>query len=329
MASTPVPGPPIRVAILGYDGLQALDLVGPADAFTAANDAQPGAYRVVTVSLDGLPFVTESGLKITPDSAIGEALPVDTLIIPGGAGLRKPALSEQVAAAIAGIVPQCRRVVSICTGLFGLAPTRLLDGCEVTTHWRYANEAAARFPALRMNSDRIFIKQGMFYTAAGVTAAIDVSLALIEEDYGARLGLAVARDLVVYLKRSGGQRQYSVPLEFQARAGDRFAELMAWIVANLSADLSVEALAARVRLSPRQFARRFAQVFGATPAELVETLRLDAARDHLMATRSPVDAIAAIVGFRSDDVFRRAFDRHFGVSPTEYRQRFSSTVSSE
>ena len=327
MERSSTPGPPIRIGLLGYTGLQTLDLVGPADAFGAANAVRPGAYDVMTVSLDGRPFVSESGLKMLPDGAIDAAPPLDTLIIPGGASLRQPAVYDRVAATVGLMAPRCRRLVSICTGIYGVAPTGLLDGCRVTTHWRYAHDVRARFPALQVDSDKIFIKQGGLYTSAGVTAAIDVSLALIEEDYGASLSLAVARDLVVYVKRSGGQHQFSTPLQFQARAGDRFAELTGWMVANLAGELTVEALAAQVNLSPRQFTRKFKQTFGATPAELVESLRLDAGRDHLLSTRAPIESIAAAVGFGSDDVFRRAFDRRFGVSPLEYRRRFASTVS--
>jgi transcriptional regulator GlxA family with amidase domain len=176
---------------------------------------------------------------------------------------------------------------------------------------------------LRIERDAIFVKDGPLYTSAGITAAIDLALALIEEDYGPKLALWVARDLVVYVRRAGGQRQYSEPLRFQARAGDRFADLAAWIVAHLADDLSVERLAARMRLSPRQFSRRFARAFGATPGQQIEALRLDAAREHLSGSPAMVEAIAAAVGFHSDDAFRRAFDRRFGLSPTDYRRRFS------
>ena len=314
---------PIRVALLGYAGVQTLDLAGPLDAFGSASAARPGAYSTVTTSLDGAPFVSETGLRITPDCALADAGAVDTLIVPGGEGLRRPGVAEAVAAMLRVRAPGCRRVVSICTGIYGVAPSGLLAGRRATTHWRFADDVEARFPAVRLDRDAIFVKDGALYTSAGITAAIDLALALIEEDYGPELALRVARDLVVYLKRSGGQRQYSEPLRFQARAGDRFADLAAWIASHLAQDLSVEALAARMRLSPRQFSRRFTQAFGMTPAQQVEALRLDAARDFLTGTEAPVDSIAATVGFRSDDAFRRAFDRRFGLSPTDYRRRFA------
>ncbi len=313
----------IRIALLGYPGVQTLDLVGPLDAFGAANAARPGAYQTVTTCLDGQPFVSETGLRIAPDCAFADTGPIDTLIVPGGEGLRRPGMADAVAAALRTRAAGCRRIVSICTGIYGVAASGLLAGRRATTHWRFADDVAARFPAVRMERDAIFIKDGALYTSAGITAAIDLALALIEEDYGPKLALAVARDLVVYVRRAGGQRQYSEPLRFQARASDRFAELAAWLLAHLAEDLSVDQLAARMRLSPRQFSRRFTKAFGVTPGQQIEALRLDAAREHLSGSPASVETIAVAVGFRSDDAFRRAFDRRFGLSPTEYRRRFS------
>lgn len=315
--------PAIRVALLGYDGVQTLDLCGPIDAFASASALHPGAYAATVVSLDGAPFVSEAGLRITPDGALKDAGPLDTLILPGGQGLRRPGVAAPVAEALRQSAPGLRRIVSMCTGIYGLAPSGLADGRRVTTHWNFAADVAARFPKIRLEPDAIFIKDGPIYTSAGITASIDLALALIEEDFGPRLTLAVARDLVVYLKRSGGQRQYSEPLRFQARASDRFAELAAWMVDHLEQDLTVEALAARAGLSPRQFNRRFKTAFGSAPALHVETLRLDAAREHLIGSAASIDQIARAVGFRSDDAFRRAFDRRFGLSPTDYRRRFA------
>jgi transcriptional regulator GlxA family with amidase domain len=312
----------IRIVLLGYPGVQTLDLAGPLDAFASANSAQSGAYITQTASLTGAPFASESGLRIVPDGALHDMRPIDTLIVPGGAALRSPGVYEEIAKAVLPCSADCRRIVSVCTGIYGVAPTGLLDGRRVTTHWRFAADVAARFPALRLDCDRIFVKDGRLYTSAGITAAIDLALALIEEDYGPKLALTVARDLVVYLKRSGGQRQYSEPLQFQARAGDRLADLAAWIASHLGDDLSVEQLAARAALSPRQFSRRFTRAFGRSPSEQIEELRLDAARNHLTGSGAQVEAIAAALGFRSNDAFRRAFDRRFGLSPAEYRRRF-------
>jgi transcriptional regulator GlxA family with amidase domain len=320
---------PIRIALLAYDGMQTLDLAGPLDAFDSANALQPGAYETRIVSLDGATVASEAGLRLCPDAALDAAGAFDTLILPGGAGLRVPGVADRLAGAIADQAPGLRRIVSVCTGIYGLAPSGLADGRRVTTHWKFAADVASRFPALRLEPDAIFVKDGPIYTSAGITAAIDLALALIEEDYGPALALAAARDLVVYLKRSGGQRQYSEPLRFQARAGDRFADLAAYMVGRLDADLSVEALAARAHLSPRQFSRAFKAAFRTTPAQHVERLRLDAARDHLIASTAGVDQIARTVGFHSDDAFRRAFDRRFGLSPTEYRRRFARTNTND
>ena len=314
---------PLPIAILGYDGLQTLDLAGPLDALASATTHHPGAYRTLIVTLDGQPVTSQAGLRITPDLALAEAGPLDTLILPGGEGLRRPGVAARVSAALLERAPDLRRLVCVCTGIYGLAPSGLLDGRRATTHWHFAADIAARFPAICIEPDALFIKDGSIYTSAGVTAAIDLTLALIEEDFGPALALTVARDLVVYLKRPGGQRQYSEPLAFQSRAGDRFAELAAWMVGHLDGDLSIDVLAASCGLSPRHFARRFKQAFGTAPAQHVEWLRLDAARDRLSATGAGIDRIAACVGFASADAFARAFSRRFGLSPSAYRHGFS------
>ncbi len=316
-------GLPIRIGLLGYDGVQTLDLTGPLDAFGAANQAQPHAYAVSVLSPDGAPFTSEAGLRIVPDAALDAAPPLDTLIVAGGEGLRRGDMADRVAAAITARADTLRRIVSVCTGIYGLAPTGLLDGRRATTHWYYARDVAARFPAIRLDPDAIFIRDGRFYTSAGITAAIDLSLALIEEDRGPALAVTVARELVVYLRRSGGQQQYSEPLRFQAGAGDRFADLAGWMLAHLDGDLSVEALADRVALSPRQFSRAFQANFGTTPAAYVEMLRLDAARQRLVATTAAIKQVAAASGYASDDSFCRAFDRRFGLPPSDYRRRFT------
>jgi transcriptional regulator GlxA family with amidase domain len=181
---------------------------------------------------------------------------------------------------------------------------------------------ARRFPTIRVNDDAIFIKDGQFYTSAGATAGIDLSLALIEEDYGPRMALAVARELVVYFKRAGGQEQYSEPLRFQIQSTDRFSEMAAWVAGHLHEDLSVDVLAERASCSRRHFSRRFKEVFGSTPAHFVEDLRLTEARHQLSIPRNSLKAVAELVGFKSVDAFSRAFERRFGIRPNDYRQRF-------
>jgi transcriptional regulator GlxA family with amidase domain len=216
-----------------------------------------------------------------------------------------------------------RRIASVCTGVYGLAATGLLDGRQVTTHWRFTRDVARRFPNIKVNPDALFLKDGPFYTSAGVTAGIDLSLALIEEDYGPGVALSVARELVMYLKRPGGQEQYSEPLQFQIQSTDRFADLAAWMMRHLHQDLSVEVLADKACLCPRHFSRRFKEVFGTTPALYVEGLRLNEARRRLTLPNQTIESIAASVGFKSADVFRRAFERRFGVTPSGYRIRFA------
>src|SRR6185503_14488751 len=200
--------------------------------------------------------------------------------------------------------------------------TGLLDGRRVTTHWRFAADVASRFPKVRVEPAALFIKDGRFYTSAGVTAGIDLALALIEEDYGPRAALAVARELVVYMKRPGGQEQYSEPLQFQTRAGDRLADLVAWVTGHLGQKLSMDALAKRACLGTRQFTRRFKTTFGQTPAAFVRAARLDEARARLTAANNSVETIARSVGFDDPDSFTRAFIKRFRVTPSAYRTRF-------
>jgi transcriptional regulator GlxA family with amidase domain len=249
---------------------------------------------------------------------------LDTLLIPGGRGLRLREQYQRVASWICERDSRIRRIASICTGIYALAATGLLDGKCVTTHWKFAGDVAQRFPRVQVDANAIFIKAGKFYTAAGITAGIDLALALIEEDHGPGLALSVARDLVVYLKRSGGQEQYSEPLQFQTRCSDRLSDLAPWISAHLKRNLSVEALAERATLSPRHFTRRFKEAFGVNPGEFVEKLRLDEARLRLMNSGSTIEGVADSVGFGSADSFRRAFERRFGVAPSVYRGRFAT-----
>ena len=319
---------PIRVGFIGFDGINAIDLSGPVEAFASATELEaeagaPHRYQTVVLGLSKRPFVSDSGIVFRPHRTLAAAPPLDTLIIPGGSGLRRPETQAAVAAWLRANAKGIRRVCSVCTGIYGLAASGLLDGRRVTTHWRWASRVAVRFPHLRVEPDAIFVQDGAFFTSAGVTAGIDLALALIEQDFGAPLALEVAREMVVHLKREGGQEQYSQPLQFQvASSSDRLAELGAWIPAHLRQKLLVEALAAKACLSPRQFTRRFKKTFGATPAEFVETMRLDEARRRLSAQGASIAAIADSVGFASADAFRRAFERRFGVTPSAYRRRF-------
>ena len=317
----------LRIGMVGFNQVDALDLVGPAEAFASAqtSDARGHsvpAYEVVSLGLTNSHFVAESGIIFQPQTTLCAAARFDTIIIPGGAGLRRADTNRVVAGWVEERAPKTRRVVSICTGIYALAANGLLDGRRVTTHWRFAADVARRFPNLRVQPNALFIRDGNFYTSAGVTAGIDLALALIEEDLGRKAALRVARDLVVFLKRPGGQDQYSEPLRFQAMATDRLSELASWIATNPQRDLSITALANRACLSPRHFIRRFKAVFGQSPGAFVQDRRLDEARRRLTAENISIDAIAASVGFQSTDAFRRAFRHRFRITPTRYRRNF-------
>jgi transcriptional regulator GlxA family with amidase domain len=317
-----------RVGMIGFDGVTALDLVGPSEAFANAYVEDDGgkprhAYEIVVLGLTRRPFrAADSGLVFRPHATLEHAPELDTLVVPGGRGLREAATNARVAAWVKQRAVRIRRVVSVCTGLYGIAAAGLLDGRRATTHWAHADDAQRRFPRVRLEPDALYVKDGKFYSSAGITAGIDLALALIEEDLGPRAALAVARELVVYLKRPGGQEQFSEPLRFQTQSADRFADVAAWMSGHLRQDLSVEALAARACLCPRQFTRRFRKAFRTTPADFVERVRLDEARRRLCAPQETIQEIADSVGFHSSDAFRRAFERRFGVAPNAYRKRF-------
>jgi transcriptional regulator GlxA family with amidase domain len=318
---------PKHIVIVGYDDITSLDLSGPLEAFSSAHvedsrgRPQP-CYRVTIAALGAKTFRSESGLRMTATCFLSSLRHLDTLLIPGGKGMRTSPANLKLANWITPRVNDIRRVASVCTGIYGLAPTGLLDGRRVTTHWKFADDLAARFPCLKVDAKPLYIKDGKFYTSAGVTAGIDLSLALIEEDFGPQVALAVARELVVYVKRSGGQEQFSEPLKFQVASTSRFADLAAWMVGHLDRDLSVEVLAERINLCPRQFSRRFRDEFKSSPAAFVQRLRLDEARKRLAAAGGTVESVADSVGFHDPDSFRRAFVQRFGLAPQHYRGRF-------
>ena len=317
-----------RIGILGYDEIQALDLVGPAETFAAVHPRADGEreYEVVIIALGrSKRFTAESGITLTADVRHDTRLAFDTLLLPGGRGMRLSPAGAMAADFVRSRAGRIRRIASVCTGVYGLAATGLLDRRRVATHWRFADDLQRRFPKLKVDADAVFIKDGPFYTSAGITAGLDLALALIEEDCGPRAALSVARELVVYLKRPGDQRQFSEPLQYQIQGADRFADVVGWMRGALSEDLSVARLAARACLSPRQFTRAFTAAFGVSPAAFVEQLRLRVATERLSARRTSIAQVARSVGYASDDVFRRAFERRFGVAPHEYRRRFSST----
>jgi transcriptional regulator GlxA family with amidase domain len=320
---------PKHIVIAGYNDITSLDLSGPLEAFSSAvltdsKGGQQSCYKVTIAALGAKTFRSESGLCMTASCLLSSVRHLDTLIIPGGRGMRTSSSATRLAKWIDSHRGSIRRIASVCTGIYGVAPTGLLDGRRVTTHWKYAADLAVRFPALKVEPDALYIRDDKFYTSAGITAGIDLSLALIEEDFGPQVALMVARELVVYMKRPGGQNQFSEPLKFQAASTSRFADLAAWILGNLDRNLSVEVLAERTNLCPRQFSRRFRAEFKNSPAAFVQHLRLDEARKRLSSSGCSVERVANSVGFNDPDGFRRAFAKRYGLAPHLYRNHFSA-----
>jgi len=317
---------PKRIAILGFPGAQSLDFVGPLEVFAVAERLSPGRYEPLVVAPSREPFVTSSGLAVTPTRVIKSVKPLDTLIVAGGLGVHAAGRDEQLLSAVAGAAGRARRVASVCTGAFLLARAGLLDGRRVTTHWASADELARRHPDLRVEPDRIYVRDGDLWSSAGVTAGMDLALALVEDDHGAAAALEVARWLVLYARRPGGQAQFSVALAAQAAERVPLREVQEWVRANPAGDCSVEALAARACMSPRNFSRAFRDEVGLTPAVWVEAARVDLAKGLLETTASATDSIARSCGFGSVETMRRAFRRRVGVSPGEYRSRFRASL---
>jgi transcriptional regulator GlxA family with amidase domain len=296
---------------------------------------QPVAYRTTVASIDGGILQTFPGLPIVTERLDSlDDQPIDTLIVPGVPVDEHCTLQPELVAWIRRHAPRARRVCSVCTGAFYLAAAGLLDGRRATTHWRDAPRLARRFPNVHVDADPIFIRDagrhegdGVVWTSAGVTAGIDLALALIEEDVGHAVAMQAARRLVVFMKRPGGQSQYSAALAAQASANGPFEALHSWMAAHLRDDLSVERLAERTRMSPRTFARRYVDEVGRTPAKTVSALRLEAASRELAESRRPLKRIALDCGFGSEQNLRRAFLRRFGVLPLDYRERFMSAVA--
>lgn len=310
---------------LPAENAHALELAGVKDTLLEAN-RQLGrqAYRLPLLSERAGPVTCASGMQIVPDStfdAFDE--PIDTLIVAGTYGLPPP--SQAATEWIGRQAPTCRRYGSVCTGAFALGAAGLLDGRRVTTHWEYAADLAAAYPAARVEPDKIFVRDGPMFSSAGTTAALDLTLALIEEDHGPALSLAVARRLVMFLKRPGGQSQYSVHLANQVSALSPIARIQAWIRDNVREDLSIPTLARRAAMSERNFARTFVQETQLTPAEFVELTRIDTARQLLDGSGLPLQRVATGSGFSNAQAMRRAFHRRLDTIPSEYRERFRST----
>jgi transcriptional regulator GlxA family with amidase domain len=316
---------PRRIVILAFPGVQPLDVVGPAEVFAGADRlAGGGAYTVEVVAREPGPIATRSGgYGLVPRTSTASCRgPIDTLVVAGGTGVRKASEDAALIRWIRSAARRSRRVTSVCSGAFLLARAGLLEGKTVTTHWASTAELARRHPELTVDPKPIFIRDGDVWTSAGVTSGMDLALALVEEDLGREIGVEIARWLVLFLQRPGGQAQFSSHLSAQLAERRPLRELQAWIADNLDADLRVEALAGRAAMSPRNFARFFSRETGMTPAAYVEVLRVERARQLLEEGGDPVELVAAQCGFGTPETMRRAFARRVGVAPAEYRARF-------
>jgi transcriptional regulator GlxA family with amidase domain len=314
-----------RVGFFVFDGMTSLDLTGPQDAFmNAIRQDGLSAYETVVYGIDHRPVRCESGLRVIPDASLEQARDLDTFIIPGGAGLRELNGSAALIAWLTRAEPRIRRVASVCTGVFPLAMSGMLDGRKASTHWRFARELQRRFPKVKIEVEPIFTVDGKFWTSAGCTAGIDMSLAMIEADLGHEMSLEVARELVVYLKRPGTQSQFSSPLKAQVRATEDLPGIEDFILANLSGDLNLEILAEKCSMSVRQFARLFQRTFHESPAKMIEALRLNHAKLLLSNSKVSISSVAMACGFHNSDSFRRAFARRFGITPSDFQESFSA-----
>jgi len=319
------------VAIAAYDGVSLLDLAGPLEAFRVASAFDGSrrsrvAYECVVVSVRGGPVKTADGVDLVAKSvrSLGKA-PIDTLLVPGAFVVDDVTRDRELVQWVRRKAPACRRVCSVCVGSFLLAAAGVLDGKRAATHWMHAPLLATRHPMVSVEPDAIFVRDGRVWSSAGVTTGIDLALALIEQDAGREVAMHVARILVVYLKRAGGQSQYSTLLAAQAESeSETFSELEQWIAEHPKGDLRVDALAERVHMSPRNFARAYAEKRGRTPAKAVEAIRVDSARRRLEETDDRIESIAEACGFSNEEQMRCAFLRVLSIPPREYRKRFAS-----
>ena len=309
---------PRTVAVLIFPQFQLLDAAGPITVFEAAGrDAAPPAYRLRVMARAAGPVVSSCGVPLVAEPLIDGAL--DTLIVAGGWGTRNTSACAQTLDYVRAAAARARRTASVCSGAFILAAAGLLDGRRATTHWARAAEFARAYPQVRVEPDRIFVRDGTTWTSAGITAGIDLALALVAEDLGEAVAKRAAQQLVVYHRRPGGQSQFSALLEAD-RPDSRFSPLLAWARERLNERLSVERLAERAAMSPRHFARAFAADTGITPAKAIERLRLEAARDEIESGAAPIERVAAHTGFGDPERMRRAFLRAFGQPPQALRR---------
>lgn len=316
------------VVIVVYPGVQGLDITGPYDVFSGANDALGAqAYDVMLAAAVTSAVRSASGLAFVADRGLDDRLTVDTLIVPGGRGVHAARVDPTTLDGVARHAHDARRVASVCTGAFLLASAGVLRAGPVTTHWAHADRLADEFPELVVARDPLWVRNGRCWTSAGVTAGIDLALAMVEEDHGAELAQLIARHLVMFLRRPGGQSQFATAVWSPAAEPGPIRLAQDHIHANPDADLSVDRLATLVALSPRHFQREFVRRVGETPGRYVERVRVEAARRALESSPdAPVSVVAGRCGFGSAETLRRSFVRHVGVPPDEYRRRFAIPV---
>lgn len=314
---------PHTVGVLVFDGMKLLDLSGPAEVFSEAN--RYGArYRLSIVSADGASVRSSIGMRVPADEDAKGTAAYDTLVVVGGDELPGSPVDPALSGAAKALSDRAGRVASVCTGAFVLAAAGLLEGRRATTHWQHTTTLARRCPSTRVEADAIFVKDGSTYTSAGVTAGIDLALSLVEEDHGPALARQVARSLVVYMQRAGGQSQFSASLQGPAPRTPVLRLVQEAVQDDPTADHCLEALAARVRVSPRHLTRMFRAELDTTPVKYVELIRFDMAKALLDAGHNATEA-AAMSGYPSYESLRRAFSRHLGLSPLRYRHRFAGT----
>jgi transcriptional regulator GlxA family with amidase domain len=327
---------PRTIVFLAAPSTQILDVAGPfqifvraAELFVREDPARKTPYNVVLASSTHRKSVTTNcGILLTGAETFRTLRgPIDTLLVAGGSGLENAARDEELLLWLRKTAQRVRRIGSICTGAFLLASAGLLDGKRVTTHWKWAAELARRFKSTAVDPDPIYIRDGNTYTSAGITAGMDLALALVEEDLGSPMALKVARELVLYLRRAGGQSQFSTALALQASDRKQIEEIRSWALDNLKQDLPVEKLAAKAGMSPRNFARVFVKDTGTTPARFVERLRVEAARRRLEESQDKLEKVANDCGFGSIQSLRRSFLRALRVAPNDYRHRFTDLAA--
>lgn len=322
-----------RVVLAAFPDAQILDVTGPLEIFATASrllaqapERRPG-YVGVLVAREAGRLSTSCGIDLWASSALSDvAGPIDTLMVAGGMGTARAMRDDVLVGWLPRKAPEARRVASVCSGAFLLAEAGLLDGRRATTHWGSCGDLARRYPTITVEPDPIFLRDGNVWTSAGITAGMDLALALVEEDHGRELALAVARWLVFFLKRPGGQSQFSAQLSAQLAERAPLADAQAYVLEHPEADLSVAALAGRAAMSPRNFARVFTREVGTTPARFVESVRVEAARRRLEESAHGVESVAEACGFGTAESMRRAFLRTVRVPPAAYRHRFRATL---